>query len=78
MAYQSSAPRSFAAPLHGIVEGVVGFFSRIGTALVVNSTNYKRLERAEVLQAKSDAELAEMGIRREDIVRIVFGDMYHI
>ena len=78
MAYQSSAPRSAVAPFHGFMEGITSFFSRIGTALVVNSTNYKRLERVEALQAKSDAELAAMNIRREDIVRIVFRDMLHI
>ena len=37
-----------------------------------------RLRRIEALQKLSDAELAERGIRREDIVRHVFHDVYYL
>jgi len=45
-------------------------------ALMVNSAAGKKLELVERLQAKTDAELAEMGIKRDRIVHHVFGDIY--
>jgi uncharacterized protein YjiS (DUF1127 family) len=78
MAYHSSAPRFVLAPLHGALDATKAFFAGIGRAMVMNSSGQKRLERAERLNAKTDAELAQMGIRRDDIPRIVFGDMWHI
>lgn len=55
--------------------------ARIG-AWIVNlmetmAENNPRLKRARRLQAMSDAELAALNIKRDDIVRIAFGDMYY-
>ncbi|MDF1727900.1 MAG: hypothetical protein P1U53_09125 [Sulfitobacter sp.] len=50
----------------------------VGRALVLNSAAQARLDRVQALQSKSDAELAEFGIRREDIVHYVFRDVLHL
>ena len=45
--------------------------------LAENSAAQKRVDYAARLHAKSDAELAELGIRRQDIVRHAFRGMIH-
>lgn len=55
-----------------------GGFAAIGAALVRSAENTGRVRRLERLQEKSDAELAKMGLKREDIVRHVFRDLYYI
>lgn len=47
------------------------------TTLSTMMENNPRLKRARRLQALSDAELASIGIKRDDIVRIAFADVYH-
>ena len=47
-------------------------------AMIENSSMNLRVKKAHALQAKSDAELAALGIRREDIVRRVFSDIHHL
>ncbi len=47
----------------------------LGRAAEVNMTVHRRVELASRLQAKSDAELAAMGLKREDIVHHVFRDL---
>lgn len=37
-----------------------------------------RYRRSEFLQALSDEDLAKRGIKREDIVRIVFSDSFWV
>jgi hypothetical protein len=39
--------------------------------------NNPRLKKARHLQGLSDAELAALGIQRDNIVRIAFADVYH-
>lgn len=53
-------------------------FAAIGAALVRSAENTGRMRRLERLRAMSDAELAKMGLRRDDIVRHVFRDLYYI
>lgn len=55
-----------------------GFFASLGRALTAASEGQARLDEAARLQAKSDAQLAELGIKRDDIVRHVFRDMLHV
>lgn len=50
----------------------------IGNALVAVGEANPRLKRIEALQRLSDAELAKKGLRREDIVRHVFHDVYYL
>ena len=61
------------------------FFGRMGdafhhvlTVMAESSSVNQRLRKVYALQALSDEELAKRGIRREDIVRNVFSDMYHL
>jgi len=53
-------------------------FRAIGTALITLTEANARVRRAEELQSLSDAELAKRGLKREDIARHVFGDMFYI
>lgn len=48
----------------------------LGRAAEVNMTAHRRVEIAARLQAKSDEELAAMGLKREDIVHHVFRDLF--
>lgn len=58
------------------------FFSRlmagIGNTLVAIGEANPRLRRVEALQRLSDEQLAAKGLRREDIVRHVFHDVYYL
>ena len=38
----------------------------------------QRFQQVQRLQAKSDAELAAMNLRRDDIVHAVFKDLYYV
>ena len=53
-------------------------FSTIGHALVAVSVANRRHQLFEELNAKSDEDLAKLGLRREDIVRKVFHDMLDV
>lgn len=55
-----------------------GFFARIGDALMRLAEAQARTAEVERLGAKSDAELARMGLEREDIVHHVFRDILYI
>lgn len=79
MTYQlTTAPASIVAGLHRAGTSVGAFFRSVGHAMMVNSTANQRLNRIHALQAKSDAELAALRIRREHIVHEVFKDLYYI
>lgn len=61
----------FSARLHAIWNGIV-----------LGMTSYcerkSRFGEIQALEAKSDAELAAMGLRREDIARHVFRDLFYV
>jgi hypothetical protein len=60
------------------VLGPVGaFFRAIGTRLVNASENSSRMTQINALNAKTDAELAKMGLRRDQIAHYVFRDLYY-
>lgn len=73
MAYTTTSLQQ--APLGGRVSQ---FPSSIGNALVMIGEANSRVRRAEALNAMSDAELAKHGLKREDITRHVFGDLFYI
>ena len=78
MTYQiTTAPISVAHRAQHALERVGSFFGAIGHAMMVNSTGQQRLDQIHALQAKSDAELAELNIKRDDIVHEVFKDLYY-
>lgn len=60
----------------------VSIFGRISAAVgewfVAYARTRSRTDEVEFLEAKSDAELAKLGIKREDILRHVFRDLMHI
>lgn len=55
-----------------------GIFARMGNAVtswfVAVMESSSRFDQIERLQRKSDAELAQLGLRRDEIVRHVFRD----
>ncbi|WP_050929251.1 leucyl-tRNA synthetase [Aestuariivita boseongensis] len=55
-----------------------GVFRAMGEALVTLSETNSRVRRVEALQALSDDQLAAKGLKREDIARHVFGDMFYL
>ena len=78
MAYNSTFTNETGLGGKSILSGIRAFFTAFGNALVATSGNNARLQKVERLQAKSDAELKEIGIKREDIVHHVFRDLYYI
>ncbi|WP_298861436.1 DUF1127 domain-containing protein [uncultured Sulfitobacter sp.] len=57
---------------------LTSLFKSIGNAIVRASEASSRIKRVEALRAKSDVELADMGIERDDIVHHVFKDLYYV
>jgi uncharacterized protein YjiS (DUF1127 family) len=53
-------------------------FAALGNALVSIGEANSKMRQVEALQALSDAELAERGIKRSDIARVVFADTYWV
>ncbi len=83
MTYQTS-PENFSAPAAsstGIADKVfstiASFFRNIGNSLIAASEASSRIHQIQALEAKSDEELAEMGLRRDQIVHHVFKDLYY-
>jgi hypothetical protein len=78
MAYSSTISHTGGFSLKTPFAAIGAFFAAIGNAMIAASSNSARLQKVEMLNAKSDAELAEMGIKRDDIVHHVFRDLYYI
>lgn len=57
---------------------VGGLFQRAFNALVAVAEANPRLKAVNRLSEMSDAELAARGLKREDIVRHVFRDLYYV
>ena len=57
---------------------ISNFLAAAGRAMIVSSSAEARLRKVHELNAKTDAELAEMNLRREDIAAYVFRDLMHI
>ena len=54
------------------------FFAQLGSSMTLAASAEQRFQQVQRLQAKSDAELAAMNLRREDIAAYVFRDLMHI
>lgn len=50
------------------------FFKAIWAGLVTIGASHPKVRQVEALAALSDAELAELGLRRQDIVKHVFNE----
>jgi uncharacterized protein YjiS (DUF1127 family) len=68
MAYASDTHIPHAAPQNILVRAWHGF----ATFMITMMENDRRLKQIEALQAMSDAQLKERGLRREQIVNYVF------
>ena len=53
-------------------------FRAIGRFFITVMEQNSRVQLVERLNAKSDAELAEMGLSRDEIVHHVFRDLYYL
>ncbi|WP_176473852.1 hypothetical protein [Actibacterium ureilyticum] len=62
----------------GILTAIGAPFRALGRGLVRMAEQNPRLKRIQALQAKSDAELAELGLKRDDIVHHVFRASYYL
>jgi uncharacterized protein YjiS (DUF1127 family) len=51
------------------------FFSRFGQGMNVYVETHSRRDKIDTLEAKSDTELAQLGLKRDEIVGHVFRDM---
>jgi len=91
MTYQNTS-RPFAADMSGPARKGAGLpmvialrvlnllrtiFGGIGNALINAAEASSRVHRVEALHAKTDVELAKMGLKRDDIVYYVFRDLYY-
>lgn len=65
------------ASFAGAFETIGNIFSRLGKALIVNRSMDARMARMNALQSKTDEELNEMGLRRDQIVSYVFRDLFY-
>lgn len=73
MAYISQAQ-----PHSSFFPRISDFFKSVLKAVDLAASTNLRIAQIEKLNAKSDAELKKIGLRREDIARHVFRDLYHI
>lgn len=71
----TSAP--FMTAQSGLTQ-LLSMFKSIGASIAHATEASSRISRVEQLRAKSDRELADMGIERDDIVHHVFKDLYYI
>lgn len=60
------------------LHAVGGMFKAIGAAYCRAALATSRTQMIQKLSEKSDAELAQLNIKRDDIVNYVFRDMRHI
>lgn len=62
----------------GVVAQVFGVFTSFFKFFDLMAAANARAAELDALSAKSDAQLAEMGLRREDISRYVFRDILYV
>lgn len=62
----------------GIFAVIGGFFANLGQANGLAASADRRFHELQKLNAKSDAELSEMGLSRTDIPHHVFRDVLYI
>jgi len=62
----------------GLRDLVAAFLGGLGRGLVAYGDRQSRRDQIIALEAKSDEQLAAMGLSRADITRYVFRDLYYI
>jgi uncharacterized protein YjiS (DUF1127 family) len=76
MAYAANAA-SVAWPL-GVLVAIKRVFESVFLAMSVAASYDARLKDIERLQRLSDEQLAAMDLKREDIVRYVYRDLFYV
>lgn len=78
--FTQTAPSSVWGSIRTVLASVgtvlSGIYDSMARAAVANATAQDRIETVARQQAKSDEELAQMGLKREDIVHHVFRDLF--
>ncbi len=74
---QSISTAPFLSARIGLAQ-ITSMFRTIGDWFVKMSESSSRIKTIEALHAKTDAELAQMGIKRDDIAHHVLKDLYYI
>ncbi|MAY89382.1 hypothetical protein [Arenibacterium halophilum] len=67
-----------ATPTSGVRTSFQSFRASLATAFAAYLERRTRTDEIERLNALSDKELSKMGLRREDIARHVFRDLFYI
>lgn len=62
----------------GLRERIDAFFTHIFDAITSYSHHRSRADQVAEMNAKSDEDLAAMGLSRDDIPRYVFRDLFYI
>ncbi len=62
----------------GIRHAFETFKNALGKALISYGNRRSRVDQIQRLEALTDAELAEMGLQREEITRYVFRDLFYM
>ncbi len=61
-----------------ITGGLARAWAALSNAMIAYGESRSRFAELQSLEAKSDHELADIGLKREDIVRHVFRDLYYL
>ncbi|MRU14457.1 hypothetical protein FDP25_03325 [Roseovarius sp. A21] len=61
----------------GLRTRFASFLTSLSRALEAHAHFASRRDQIEALEAKSDAELAEIGVKREQIVHYVYRDLFY-
>ena len=75
MAYVTQSHSSTLSSVWGMISDV---FASIGRSIAISSAMEARMNRVSALNEKTDAELAAMNLRRQDITAYVFRDLMHL
>lgn len=73
MTFLTETPRQSAPAVVGTLRSIG---AAVASAVRVFAESQSRMIEVERLNAKSDADLAKMNLKREDIVRHVFRDLF--
>ncbi|WP_420568018.1 hypothetical protein [Thalassovita sp.] len=63
---------------HGLRDRIASFFAAIGKGLSTYTYALSRAEQVKALSAKTDEELAELGLTRDQIPQYVFRDLFYV
>jgi hypothetical protein len=78
--FSSRGPVTTTAPftfVRRVGAAIAGFANSVFDAFVKAAECSARSQQIEALHAKSDAELAKMGIKRDNIAQHVFRDLFY-